>query len=123
VNGLRLAEMEVSEMLDVIHYFFEEDYRYTSTEQADFKDNFRETIYEKLYDVKYEYMSKRPDETSYKDFDDSIEDPLDSLDSEEAEVIEPFSPRNKQVKSFIEPSIPQETSSRPFGMVLDEPLA
>lgn len=110
-------------MLDVIHYFFEEDYRYTSTEQADFKDNFRETIYGKLYDVKYEYMSKRSDEQSYKDFDEDIENPIDDSEPEELEVIQPFNPRVKQTKNFIEPSIPQENSSRPFGMTLDEPLA
>jgi hypothetical protein len=123
VNGLRLAEMEVSEMLDVIHYFFEEDYRYTSTEQANFKDSFRETIYKSLYEIDYEYKSNNDeDRRSYKNFDTDIEDPLDSED-DPVEIIEPFNPRVKQIKNFIEPTIPQENSLKPFGSILDEPLA
>jgi hypothetical protein len=122
VNGLRLADMEVSEMLDVIHYFFEEDYRYTSTDQADFKDNFRDVIYKNLYNVEYTYKTKnsQDQDAQYKDFD---EQPQDSENSVEEEPLEPFSPRKKQIKNFIEPSLPTEHSTRPFGLILDEPIA
>lgn len=110
-------------MLDVIHYFFEEDYRYTSVEQANFKDGFRETMYKGLYDVEYEYTSGSREKQTYKDFDENIDDSMDDFEQKDSEIIEPFSPRTKQVKSFIEPSIPQDSSSRPFGQILDEPLA
>ena len=102
VSGLRLADMEVSEMLDVIHYFFEEDYRYTSTDQADFKDNFREAIYKNLYEVEYKYRTTKSSnqEEQYKDFDEQPKDSEDYAEEEE-EPLEPFSPRKKEVKNFI----------------------
>ncbi len=111
-------------MLDVIHYFFEEDYRYTSTDQADFKDNFRDVIYKNLYNVEYTYKTKnsQDQDAQYKNFDEQPEDSENSAEEEE-EPLEPFSPRKKQLKTFIEPTLPTENSARPFGLILDEPLA
>jgi len=53
VNGLRLEEMELSDMLDVIHYFYEEDLNYASVEQAQMTDARRVTLFKQLYGIDY----------------------------------------------------------------------
>lgn len=42
-------------MVDVIHYFFDEDMRYGSIESAHMHGNFRSHIYKNLYEKSYLY--------------------------------------------------------------------
>lgn len=119
VNGLRLATMEASDMLDVIHYFFEEDYRYSTYEESAFKDQFRTNIYKELYQAEYRYSSSEIKE-NYKDFDaQALDKPIEPV-----EVIEPFNPRAraKEVKPYVEPTDLSVDSDKPFGSILDQPL-
>lgn len=53
--GLTLGEMEMSQMLDVIHFLFEEDARYSTAEEAQAVSEFRSTIYGVLYGTTYKY--------------------------------------------------------------------
>lgn len=117
MNGLRLAEMEASEMLDVLHYFFEEDYFYVNDEQAEYRPKFRQQMYKSMYGIDYVYVSADTGDSSGSD----------SLDPEEIEepeeLINPFSPRaKKETKAFLEPTLPLENSQKPFGDILDMPL-
>lgn len=50
--------MEMSQMLDVIHYLFEEDARFSSAEEAQAVSEFRATIYGLLYGTTYKYRTK-----------------------------------------------------------------
>lgn len=118
VNGLNLKEMEASDMLDVLHYFFEEDMYYSSAEQADGRDRSREIIYRDFYNTSYPYASQRNSNTANgqgitRDFD-SIED----------EEIVPFDPMQKQkvIKPFIPPTAVDARSEQPFGSGLDGPI-
>jgi hypothetical protein len=117
VSGINLAEMDASDMVDVVHYFFEEDtLRYESGEQAEAASKFRTKLYE-LYDRTYKYgvtssgtangdggrkyIGKNED----FEFDNSI----------------PNSKSNS-VKPYIPPTQMDIDSHDPFGGVLDSPL-
>jgi hypothetical protein len=110
--------MEASDMLDVIHYYFEEDHRYASFDEASFKDQFRSSVFKNLYKSEYEFGMSNDSTPDYTDAGTEIDDPLEM----KQEVIEPFNPRAKSVKGFIEPTNLNENSTKPFGSILDEPL-
>jgi hypothetical protein len=105
-------------MLDVIHYYFEEDHRYASFDEASFKDQFRSSVFKNLYKSEYEFGMSNDSTPDYTDAGTEIDDPLEM----KQEVIEPFNPRAKSVKGFIEPTNLNENSTKPFGSILDEPL-
>jgi hypothetical protein len=116
-HGLRLADMDASDMLDVIHYFFEDDYRYASDQEQIYKDEFRKSFYKRVYSYEYRYASEETSNRgSYRDFD------LESSDEVE-EVIQPFSPREqKATKAFIEATPIVGDEIKPFGSILDGPI-
>jgi hypothetical protein len=69
--------MESSDMLDVVHYLFEEDMRYSTGEEAEAVSKTRETFYRDMYDYDYKYAYNSPKQSSSKyktastgDFDD-----------------------------------------------------
>jgi hypothetical protein len=113
VNGLRLEEMELSDMLDVVHYFYEDDLNYASVEQAQMTDARRITIFKQLYGTEYKYAS---DEVKNRaagnsstfdfDFDDTV----------------PFDPTKAETKPYIPPTEVDGSSFNPFGDVLDAPI-
>ena len=105
-------------MLDVIHYYFEQDHRYASFEEASFKDQFRSSIFKNLYESDYVFGMSNDDTPDYTISDSGLDAPLEM----NQEVIEPFNPRAKSVKGFIQPTNLNENSTKPFGSVLDEPL-
>ncbi len=94
MSGLQLASMEASDMLDVIHYLFEEDLRYSSGEQADAVSKTREIVYKQLYDVDYIFKASATGgrrvggSNSFYDFDN----------------IQLFDPKNKVTKPYIPPT-------------------
>jgi len=113
-NGLRLGEMEVSDMLDVIHYFYDESMNFSTIEQGKWADSRRERISEDLYGTEYRYKSFTEDKDSNKDFG--------SYD--ENEDIVAFNPSVKsETKSYIPPTKMEADSADPFGGVLDAPIA
>ena len=109
--------MEARDMLDVIHYFFEEDMFYSSAEQAEGRDRARQQIYQQFYESEYPYAvnvgnSMNASGVTSKNFD-----------IEEEELV-PFDPlqKNKPTKPFIPPTPVNAKSTQPFGSVLDGPL-
>jgi len=113
VNGLRLEEMELSDMLDVIHYFYEEDMNYASVEQAQMADARRITIFKQLYGTEYRYAStesKNRLAASDSNFDFDFDD------------LAPFDPNNAETKPFIPATEVDENSHNPFGDILDAPI-
>ena len=103
--------MELSDMLDVVHYFYEEDLNYASVEQAQMTDARRITLFKQLYGVEYKYASediknKTAGQSSNFDFDD----------------LAPFDPTNAETKPFVPATEVDEYSSTPFGDILDAPI-
>lgn len=101
-------------MLDVLHFFFEEDANVSSGEQAEARDKMREAIYRDLYKQTYKYglSSSRVNDFSALDdpYGDDMPTPVDPL------------ARSGDVKPYVPPTAFDSTSSRPFGTVLDAPL-
>lgn len=116
VNGIRLEEMNAPDMLDVIHYFFEEDSRYISAEQADAASRAREIIYSDFYNTRYPYATSGGAQGATKNFD---------IEPEDSDVdIIPFDPTQKKqpTKPFIAPTKVDATLAQPFGELIDGPL-
>jgi len=99
--GLSLAEMELSDMLDVIHFFFEEDSRFSTAEEAEGVGALRTSIYRDLYGVKYKYApTKRKNRNLNEDY---------------------YSDLN-ETKPYIPPTEFDPTTSNPYGDLLDAPI-
>jgi hypothetical protein len=112
VNGLQLASMEASDMLDVLHYFFEDDLNYASAEQAEARDRTRINLYESLYNSSYKYTATRAERNfnEVKDFD-----------APQEKMPEPFSPASKP-KPYVAPTNFDPNAAKPFGSLLDAPF-
>lgn len=100
--GLRLADMELRDMLDVVHYFFEQDSRYSSAEEAESVSSMRTTLYRQLYKTTYRYPVKATANNS-----SSASNEYNDLD---------------EVKPYIPPTEFNPDSYNPFGQVLDAPI-
>jgi hypothetical protein len=114
VNGLQLASMPAKDMLDVLHYFFEDDLNYSTAEQAEARDKTREAIYDELYSSSYKYSRNKSSGT----YEPVAEDDADAL---EEKMPEPFNPAVKP-KGFIAATKFDAEAPMPFGNLLDAPL-
>jgi len=118
MNGLRLNQMEMSEMLDVIHYIFEEDMTFSTGEQADAQTDIRKSLYKELYHKDYKYNRSSGKKNRASGFDD-----IDGLMEEEQPVV-PVDPvkESQKVKAYTPPTNLNADSPLPFGNVLDAPI-
>ena len=122
MNGLDLKEMRAPDMLDVLHYFFEDDMNYASAEQADAKDRTREIIYQDFYGHVYAYSNTQTRaNANYSASGQGIVRDFNAADEEEK--IEAFDPMKKPPKPFVPATQVNASSPKPFGSVLDEPLS
>lgn len=124
VKGLQLSAMDASDMLDVLHLFFEEDNYYSSEEELTSRSNIRTSLYENLYNLpyKYKYVPKKTGKNSpaSDSYTPSETQNFDDLPDEEA--IKPFNPRAERPKDYVPPTDFDGESSLPFGLDLDAPL-
>jgi len=105
--------MPAKDMLDVLHYFFEEDLHVATAEEADARDKTRSSIYRNLYNR--EYAHARPSSANAaQNWDD---DPGFQAEA----PIEPFNPAQK-TKPYTPPTDFNPNAAKPFGSVLDAPL-
>jgi hypothetical protein len=109
-NGLKLQEMEASDMLDVVHFLFEDDMRFTTAEEVKAQSKFRTDFYA-LYGKTYNYAADNNSGTTYggrayvSDSDDE------------------FAPTPVDVrKPYVPPTKFNPEAAAPFGSVLDAPL-
>lgn len=89
----------MSQMLDVIHYFFEEDSRYASAEEAESLSQTRTTLYAVLYGTTYKYPIK-----------------ISKTDASS------MSGSAGGTKPYMAPTQFDADSAMPFGNLLDSPL-
>lgn len=112
MSGLQLSELSSSEMLDVIHVLFEEDFTSAvSGEHIDAKNKIRKIMYREFYDKTYTYGGSSNEQSG--DFENA---PMDYSD------ITPFDPKKAPVKPFVPATDIDENSPKPFGKLLDGPL-
>ena len=110
-----LADLSMSDMLDVLHFFFEEDQLASSTaEHAEAKSAVRESIYSNLYKTTYAYSYKSTRQTGISEADYPLEE-------EAPTPVDPFAKSNA-VKPFTPATDFNPSSSRPFGRAIDAPL-
>ena len=112
--------MPASDMLDVIHFFFESDLSAASLEQLEARDRSRKLIYRDFYSYEYEYSVT--DRSSTSGASSTIGQPLNFADVEEDEPIVPLDPVKRSTKPFIPATRGDARSSQPFGSFLDGPL-
>lgn len=114
--------MNASDMLDVLHYFFEDDMNYASAEQADARDRSREIIYKDFYSSRYAYSNTQARSgNSFSADGQGVLKDFDAVDDEKP--IEAFDPMKKPPKPFVPATQVNAASPKPFGSVLDEPLS
>ena len=122
MSGIRLEELDASDMLDVIHFFFEDDNRFSTAEEAKAVDQLRSGLYKDLYNRNYKYATKSGSglNTAGGSFDLEPE----NGDFEE-EVIQPFNPRQHKepTKSYVPATELSDDEADPFGGLLDAPIA
>ena len=87
-------------MLDLIHYFFEEDARYSTAEEAEAVSELRAVIYGMLYGTTYKYrVQKKSGVGSSGNYG------------------------TEDIKPYIPPTEFDADSYLPFGSTLDAPLS
>jgi len=123
MSGLRILEMGVGDMLDVIHFMFEEDSHYVSEESVKSRSEFRTAIYDSLYGVEYKYKynaGKQSGNQAHMYEDASDMDYMSDAESQQA-----FSP--SEIKEPMKPPAQTPTkfdfdADNPFSGVLDAPM-
>ena len=106
--------MPATEMLDVLHYFFEDDVNYSTAEQAEAREKTRSSLYQELYNSTYKYTTGQGASGQPVDFDgDEV--------SEEEEEINPFTVK-AAAKPYVAPTNFDPNAKTPFGKTLDAPM-
>jgi hypothetical protein len=122
MSGIRLEELNSSDMLDVIHFLFEDDLAAASGEQSEARSNVRTILYREFYEKEYRYKSESSSRSGSNSSGSTYADgsPIDTFDD-----IEPFDPleKSRPTKSFIPATNFNPDSFLPFGKDLDAPLA
>lgn len=99
-------------MLDVLHYFFEEDFAYSSAEEAEARSNLRKELY-LLYGKTYSYIIN----SSGNDGGRKYVSPEADFD---LDLPTEFSPKER--KPYVPATDFNPESTMPFGSLLDAPL-
>lgn len=108
MSGIDLREMEASDMLDVLHYLFEDDLHVGSAEEADAKDKVRISIYESMYNKTYKFANPKSSTDNDYGFDE-LDDPVN------------FSPDiQTETKPYFPPTDFNPDAANPFGGALRE---
>lgn len=111
-NGLKLVEMESSEMLDVLHYYFEDDIRYASAETAEAVTSYRTQLY-LLYGKTYKYGTSASSSSNRNYVPKGASDDLN---------LDDLPGSTSGVKPYIPPTEFNPDSFLPFGSTLESPL-
>lgn len=106
-------------MLDIIHYYFEEDFYHPTEESALRKSALREALYTSLYDTEYAYAIKSENSKNTELYDSENE--YETL-YEPEESIKPFNPKAEPKKPYVPPTELNPDAAEPFGSILDAPL-
>ena len=121
MHGVSLGELDVADMLDVIHYMFEEDMRIPSAEVAEAVSKSRSILYREMYNRDYAYSVK----TGAAFLSADIDPPLG--DDDDVSDITPVDPArggraSANAKPYFPPTDFNPDAVNPFGTTLDAPL-
>lgn len=124
---MRLAEMEASEMLDVLHYFLEEDLYVRDKGETASKSVTREKLYREFYGHEYKYAyrgfeDEDGESASYSTSPTQIDGYETDFATQELRSIKAFNPKENPAKPYVPPTDFDGTATIPFGNLLDAPL-
>lgn len=101
-------------MLDVLHYYMEEDYNFSNSEQVEAKSKLRKTIYKTVYNRDYSFgVNSEKDYSIPQDF---------TIQEEGTTAEESEDPLKGPTKSYVPPTEFNPDSMKPFGNLLDAPF-
>lgn len=126
MSGLDLKEMDASDMLDVVHFMFEDDLFVSTGEELDAKSEIRSTLYRNLYLREYKNkIQKSNSKTSYGGSSNFYADgtPI-GVPEDDLSDIKPFdsSATKNKTKPFVPATNVNPDSVLPFGKGIDAPL-
>lgn len=119
MNGIQLTSMEASDMLDVIHYLFEDDLRVSTAEESDALTQMREVIYGQWYGYPYIFAGARSSSSKSNNKYNTASSFNDDFD------LQPYDPNIKQpTKPYIPPTEFDADSGMPLSGngLLEAPL-
>ena len=120
MSGIRLGELQASDMVDVLHYLFEEDMNFSSQEQAEARSKTRENLYSSMYNMTYKYAFKSKQNNTNQFIDP---DTIPTEDGPGLDDIKPFNPKEQQpTKAYVPPTDFNPDSANPFMGTLDAPM-
>lgn len=122
LHSINLLELQASDMLDVIHYFFEQDMLVAGAEEAEARSKMRTIIYKDLYEKTYNYQytsSKKGYNYSTASGDSMMPEGESVVD--DSNSFEPDAPDKGPTKPFVPPTDFNPDSPNPFDGVLDPP--
>lgn len=102
-------------MLDVLHYYMEEDYNFSNADQVEAKSRLRKTIYRTMYNKDYTFGNE-----TEKDFSLPQDFTIQEERTTSSQVDE--DPLKGPTKSYVPPTQFNPESIKPFGDLLDSPL-
>lgn len=105
-------------MLDVIHFFFEQDFGLPTQEASSRVSIMRETLYENMYNTKYKYAIDNQ-KTASESITYTDEDVKEANEASQLSDINPFKPATQ---GYTPATIVNPTSPKPFGNLVDAPL-
>lgn len=95
MSGVRLMDLEASDMVDVLHFIYEEDVTPAWEQGPQVKSKVRESLYGQLYGRTYKYSVGE----SASSASQSIDPPLDA---------EPLPPEQMPRKPYVRPTDPED---------------
>lgn len=122
LNGVRLPELDAADMLDIVHYFFEEDLLNSSVEMAEAKSSMRSRMYQDMYETTYKYPVKSSGESyNYSTASGESEMPSEGFVDDELQAFDPDRPDKGPTKPFVPATEFDPDNPNPFGQLLDPP--
>jgi len=124
MSGIQLLELPAPDMLDVIHFIFEDDNTHSTAEGVESKSKLRTILYSKLYDKEYKFPYNSSG-TSYN-YSTDIDAPELAIPNDnygyDSEGVLP-KPDKGPTKPFVPTTDFNSDSPLPFGKFVDPPSA
>lgn len=108
MSGIRLMEMEASDMLDCLHFLFEEDFTSVSEDHARSRSAIRDTLYNEMYGVSYTFRLADPKgktgTRASNEFDYSEYEAMSNVEPFDPKKSDAFSSRDNSQSKKLGPS-------------------
>lgn len=109
-------------MLDVVHYFFEDDLLSESAEYSEAKSKMRSRLYQDMYETTYKYpVGDSGKSYNYSTASGDSDLPSEGFAEEGLDPFDPDRPDKGPTKPFVPATEFDPDTPNPFGQLLDPP--